>query len=104
MNPPRIGGATAAFMITFAVFFDFVEFILDLMFIGLLADILVDIVATLFFSIWFSHCGVSLARKYHLGFLGTVTAKMIPFIEVIPFWTYFVWRTIQNERKESAAL
>lgn len=87
-----------------AVFIDFSQFILGLMFVGLAIDSIIDIFATLLFSIWFSHHGTSLIKKSPLGFFGTIIGEFIPFVDMAPLWSFYVWRTIRTERKEAAKL
>lgn len=104
MNESRISTTAATMLLSFAVFIDALQFILELMLVGLLLDSVIDIFATFIFGIWFSHYGVSLMKKNPLGFLGTSIAKFIPFTEMFPLWTLYVWLTIRSERRAAAEL
>lgn len=61
-----------------------------------------DFVAATLFGIWFAHHGVSVMRKRPLGFIMTFVAEFIPFVEMLPFWSIFVWSTIKRDKVEQA--
>lgn len=63
---------------------------------------IVDFIAAITFGMWFAHHGVYVMKKRPLGFLGTIVAEFIPFIEVLPFWSVFVWTTIKQHQQEQA--
>src|SRR5579863_5599981 len=95
-----IDAGTGRMMIATAVIADILSYIAGLGFL----DFIVDIPAAMIFSIWFAHYGVSLVQKRPLGFFGTVLAKFIPLIDLIPFWTYFVVTTIRQSRTDGGEL
>jgi len=99
MNTERVGSVTGKFMIAIAVLVDITQFLLVLIpFVGWLLGMVLSIVASFLFGIWFSHHGVSLmSSKRVLGFLGTMVGEWIPFISAAPFWTCLVAFTVIQE-------
>jgi hypothetical protein len=95
-----IDAGTGRMMIAAAVVVDIFAYLAGLGFL----DFIIDIPAAMIFGMWFSHYGVSVVQKRPLGFFGTVLAKFIPFIDLIPFWTYFVVTTIRQSRTENDGL
>ena len=93
MEEPLITGIDAYLMIVTAIIIDVIQLIP-------IVGSLVDIIAGIIFGIWFAHYDMSLIRRRPLGFFGTIIAEFIPFVDWIPFWTFFVIMTIRKEHAE----
>jgi hypothetical protein len=76
----RISKNTANMMIALAVFFDLVEFLLELIpFAGLILAYIPDVFALVSFFIWFLACGVKLGRyKSGAKFWVTSITELLP--------------------------
>ena len=103
MSTQRIGPTTGKLMIAVAVAVDLVQFLLVLIpFIGWLFGMMISVIASFLFGIWFSHHGVSLmSSKRVLGFLGTMLGEWIPFIGGVPLWSCLVAFTVIQEWRSS---
>lgn len=103
MSTERIGSLTGKLMITVAALIDITQFLLVLIpFVGWLLGMVLSILTSFLFGIWFSHHGVSLmSSKRVLGFLGTMLGEWIPFIDAAPFWTCLVAFTVIQEWRSS---
>lgn len=77
---------------------DFVQFILDVLAIGLIANRLVDILIMLSLLFYFWMRGVEM----DLFVLGTLCAVMVgeevPGLDVAPFWTLDVWAIMRHDK------
>jgi hypothetical protein len=106
MTPRRIGKGTAFALITAALFIDGVQFLIGLLalipavgfIIAFAFSVVVSVLAIFLFAIWFSHIGVSVMNKYPLSFLGVLILEQVPIISTVPGWTWFVVKTIAQER------
>lgn len=111
MDGPRISKSTGGIMIACAVFVDLAQFLITLLAaIPLVGIIIVAVInpiisfaASMIFGIWCSHLGMSLMNgKRVLGFLGTLGAEVIPFIDSFPWWTCLIAYTVITEwRRET---
>jgi|SRR3989344_5618062 len=78
---------TVVLMIAVALFFDALQTLLTFIFMGWL----VGIFAGLTFYLWFKLHGVSFMKPKRLAtFGGTALIEVIPFLSVIPAWTFAV--------------
>lgn len=78
---------TVVLMITVALFFDALQALLTFIFMGWLAGFF----AGLTFYLWFRIHGISFMKPKRLAtFGGTALIEFIPFLSVIPAWTFAV--------------
>ncbi|MCR4279209.1 MAG: hypothetical protein NUV78_00530 [Candidatus Zambryskibacteria bacterium] len=78
---------TVVLMITVALFFDALQVLLTFIFMGWLAGFF----AGLTFYVWFRMHGISFMKPKRLAaFGGTALIELIPFLSVIPAWTFAV--------------
>ena len=78
---------TVVLMIAVALFFDALQALLTFIFMGWLAGIF----AGLTFYLWFKIHGISFMKPKRLAtFGGTALIEIIPFLSVIPAWTFAV--------------
>ena len=90
-------------MITTALIVDGVQIpveFLDVIFIGTPINWAIDILTGLTFYIWFKSCGVNFNSKTTLTFGASLFIKLIPFLDMLPAWTFLVVRTIILTRAE----
>ncbi|MDO8576443.1 MAG: hypothetical protein Q7R90_03950 [bacterium] len=98
MNTEKISLAAGGTLIASAVVFDIIQFLLVLPWIGLLVNSIISIFAAMFFGMSFSHYDMSImSPERFLGFGGTMVGEVIPGVDIIPFWTVFVARTVIHE-------
>lgn len=89
MPEKRISSFTAGFMITVAVFFDGIQFLLNLIpLIGTASAEVLGIIAWLIFYIWFKMKGVSFSdtKKSAALLLGGIV-ELMPVLSALPAWT-----------------
>lgn len=106
MKERRIGNAASFFLIFAAVLADSLQALIDLLafiplagvVIAFLLGIFVDICIIFLFAIWFSHLHVPLMNRYPLEFLATLVLENVPIVNTAPVWTWFVVKTIAQER------
>lgn len=85
-------------MIGFAGFIDFVQFLLDIAFIGFILDSVISVIAGIMFGIWFSSVGMSMMNPDRaLGFIGTFLIELIPGFDALPVWTLKIGQTVISE-------
>ena len=98
MNTSRISISAGIFLIGFAVFIDFLQFLLDIAFIGFILDSIISIIAGTILGWWFSLYGISLMSPDRvLGFLATFGAELVPGLNAIPVWSFKVGYTVIEE-------
>ena len=82
-------GTTAALMISVALFFDTIQFLLE--FIPILGQILSSLIALVAFGtfyLWFKMHGLNFATPKRAGILGGgFIIELIPFLNALPTWT-----------------
>lgn len=90
--------ATGGLMIAVAVGFDSLQFLGDIAYIGFILDSLVSFIASIIYGIWFSHHDISLMGPDRaLGFLGTILGELVPGVNALPFFTFYITSTVIRE-------
>jgi len=106
MDTP-ITKTTAVFMITLAVIFDLIQFLVSLLhFIPVIGNAVafvgtttITIVASMTFYIWFKINGVSFnTSKRIVSFGGGILTEFIPILNALPAWTFSVVLVITSTR------
>ena len=104
MSENRIPTHTAVFMLGTALFYDAVQFLLGLMFIGLVLNWGITAIAWFHFYLWCKLRGVSFispkGAKRGLLLGGAGLAEMIPGFNMLPMWTVTVAIIILSTQKE----
>lgn len=91
----RISFGVAFLMVIAALVTDVLQAALELIpFLGIFLSWLVDIAAIIGFSMWFNHFGHSLMRERPLALMGTTLVEAMPFVNMVPAWTFFVVTSI----------
>ncbi len=106
MSKQRVGTVAATVLIIVAILIDGLQFLITLFallpIVGPIMSIalgfVVSVLSIFLFGIWFSHLDVSLTTRYPLGFLATIILEFIPVVSTSPGWTWFVVKTIAQER------
>ncbi len=99
MNEGKISAGSATMLRVFAGVADLLSFILGFVLgLGWIIDSLLDPIVGFIIAIWFSHLGVSIARKAPGRFITTVLFKFFPVSELFPGWSYFVYKMIRENR------
>lgn len=106
MSARRVSTMAATALITVAVLIDGLQFLITLFaFLPVVGPILsialgfvVSVLSIFLYAIWFSHLDVPLMTRYPLGFLATIVLEFIPVVSTSPGWTWFVVKTITQER------
>ncbi|HEY4517925.1 MAG TPA: hypothetical protein VJI74_03510 [Candidatus Paceibacterota bacterium] len=102
----RISLLTAAAMLGVAIMIDGIQLILDLLIIGAVFTIPLDVIAWCLFFVWFLLCGVNFwnrGGRNAFAFFGVSAFEIIPFLNALPGWTLAVGLTIFFTRQEDAA-
>ncbi|MFZ3020025.1 MAG: hypothetical protein WA051_00700 [Minisyncoccia bacterium] len=89
----KISKTTSVFLVSTALFFDFLQLILQpIAFLGQALAMGVDIFAFLTFGLWFLLIGVSFVRPSRLiGIVGTFLIELIPILDALPAWTFYIF-------------
>ena len=89
---------TVWLMISVALFFDALQALLTLVFLGWLAGLF----ATLTFWLWFRMHGISFMKPKRLAvFGGSALIEVIPFLSILPAWTLAVgYLALSSKLKE----
>lgn len=99
MSEKKIGTTGAVILIAFAGTCDFIGFIFGLIpFVGWIIDMFFDVCVGMTISIWLDHYNISVMKKRPGAFIFTLLLKMIPVLELLPDWTFFVMTTISQNR------
>jgi hypothetical protein len=97
----RIGGIQKTIMISFALLFDFIEFILAIFAIGLILNRIITVLEYFIYIIWFALNRVIFTKPKNIARLGgTFTFEMIPVVGALPLFTLGVYMTIKQSQKE----
>ena len=98
MQEKGLKNTTISLMIAVALFFDALQALLTLIFMGWL----VGIFAALTFYVWFKSHGISFMKPKRLfAFGGATIAEVIPFLSVLPAWTAAVsYLALQSKIQE----
>lgn len=86
----RVGSATAAFLLSVASFFDVVQALLNAVFIGVVVNVLIDVIAWLTFYLWLKLLGVGLLDpgiKKAATLWGGMLFELVPLLNTLPVWT-----------------
>ena len=111
MSARRVSTIAATILIIVAVLIDGLQFLITLFallpvvgpVLSIALGFVVSVLSIFLFGIWFSHLDVPLTTRYPLGFLATIVLEFIPVISTSPGWTWFVVKTIAQERLREAA-
>jgi hypothetical protein len=100
----RIGSFTKFLMLSVALFFDILEFILEILLIGIIFNRIITILEYLIMWLWFKLKGVSFVGNPKISgrMGGTFILEMIPFLGSLPGFTFGVWSTIKQVGKEDS--
>lgn len=106
MSARRVSTVAATILIIVAVLIDGLQFLITLFallpvvgpVLSFTLGFVVSVLSIFLFGIWFSHLNVSLTTRYPLGFLATIVLEFIPVVSTSPGWTWFVVKTIAQER------
>ncbi len=102
----RISLITLSFLSGTALFFDFLQAILNVAFIGIVLNFLINIIAWLTFYLWFKLLGVGLIdsgiRKAVIMW-GGMLLELIPIFNTLPVWTATIALTAFIVRWEDVA-
>jgi hypothetical protein len=91
--------STIALMTITALFFDVLQLLLIFFAVGVVADTFITVFAGLTFFTWFKIHGVSFASPKRLMALGGGwLIELIPFLNILPTWTFAVWYTISTTK------
>ena len=82
-----LNNTTIALMISVAIFYDVLQWLLAFIFMGWL----VSIFALLTFYVWFKMKGMSFMKpKRFAAFGGSFIVELIPIINILPAWTFAI--------------
>ncbi|MHB1316603.1 MAG: hypothetical protein ACYCZW_01965 [Minisyncoccota bacterium] len=96
--------STSIYMLLTAGFFDALQAILTLVGIGVIASPIITVFAGLTFWFWFRTYGVSfMSWKRILALAGGGVVEMIPVVNILPFWTGYVWYIIETTKISEVA-
>lgn len=106
MSTRRVSTIAATALIAVAILVDGLQFLITLFallpivgpVLSFALGLVVSILAMFLFGIWFSHLNVSLTSRYPLGFIVTIVLELVPVVSTSPAWTWFVVKTIVQER------
>ncbi|MBI2030835.1 hypothetical protein HYT05_04395 [Candidatus Kaiserbacteria bacterium] len=106
MSARRVSTIAATALITVAILIDGLQFLITLFallpaigpVLSFTLGFVVSVLSIFLYGIWFSHLNVSLTTRYPLGFLATIVLEFIPVVSTSPGWTWFVVKTIAQER------
>jgi len=106
MEQKEISNTTLALMISVAIFFDVLQFIIGLVPIaGQYISVMVTIIALPTFYLWFKIYGRSFMSPKKVMALGCGTIiELIPILNILPGWTVAVIFLVGIERAEKAAI
>lgn len=102
----RIPNTTAILMISVALLFDLIQFILTALFIGMILNpVIVTPLAWFTFFLWYKFRGVNITDKVSRFATMTVTPliEFIPMINALPAWTLGVFIMISIVKAEDIA-
>lgn len=99
----RIPNSTGAIMLTFALFIDILQALLEFMIIGLILNPLITIITWLIFWLWFNIRGVNFSKstKRVLSTAFTALVEMTP-LSFLPTWSFNTFYLIYTARQEDA--
>ena len=102
----RITPTTLSLLVGTAFFFDTLQAILNVAFIGIVLNVLVNVTAWLTFYLWFKLLGIGLIdsgiRKAAVMW-GGMLLELIPIFNTLPVWTATIALTAFIVRWEDAA-
>jgi hypothetical protein len=87
-NSPDIGNITLWFMVAVAIFFDALQFLVNIIpFLGWILSLMVDIFAFGTFALWFKFNKIEFTAKRNMFLGGGFLLEFIPLLNSVPFWT-----------------
>jgi hypothetical protein len=98
----RIDNTKEMFLLGFAIFVDILELFLSVFGVGIFFAIISGFIQYGIIAVFFAMSGVNFlgTRKRALRFLGMGFLESIPIVEILPWFTYSVWKTIKESREE----
>ncbi len=102
----RISLTTLSFLSSAALFFDFLQAILNIAFIGVILNFLINVTAWLTFYLWFKLLDVGLIDsgiRKAVVMWGGMFLELIPIFNTLPVWTATIVLTAFIVRWEDAA-
>ncbi len=102
----RITLTTFSFLASVAFFFDTLQALLNVAFVGIILNFLLDICAWLTFYLWFKLLGIGLIDsgiRKAVVMWGGMFLELIPIFNTLPIWTATIVLTSSIVRLEDAA-
>lgn len=97
---PRLDNATIALMVGLAIFYDALQALLNLIFMGWLVTIL----AFLSFWLWFKIKGISFMTAKRMSIIGGgALIEAIPMLDTLPGWTGMVTLIVLDAKLKDKA-
>ena len=89
-----IGSALAFALIAFGILIDLVQLALTVLMIGVILNPVLDLLAMGIFWLMLWHHGNNVLSRRGLSFGISSVIEFIPFLDVVPVWTFFAIYTV----------